>query len=62
MLQKILKLGLDLKGGMHVILELEVNKLEKGAKVKDAMERAIEILRNRIDQFGVSEPLITKQG
>jgi protein-export membrane protein SecD len=29
---------------------------------KDAVDRNLEILRNRIDQFGVSEPSITKQG
>ena len=30
--------------------------------VKDAVDRAVEIIRNRIDQFGVAEPLIAKQG
>jgi len=29
---------------------------------KDAVERTLEVLRNRIDEFGVSEPSITKQG
>jgi preprotein translocase subunit SecD len=29
---------------------------------KDAIDRALEIIRNRIDQFGVSEPEITLQG
>ncbi len=29
---------------------------------RDAIDRALEIIRNRIDQFGVSEPEITRQG
>lgn len=37
-----------------------VDYLEKEAE--DAVERTLEVLRNRIDQFGVSEPSITKQG
>jgi len=59
---KILKLGLDLKGGMHLVLEVQEDKIPEGTTVDDAVNRAIEIIRNRIDQFGVSEPLITKQG
>ncbi len=37
-----------------------VDDIRKSAK--DAVDRNLEILRNRIDQFGVSEPSITKQG
>jgi preprotein translocase subunit SecD len=58
----LLNLGLDLKGGTHLVLELDIAQLPKEADVNDAMGRAIEILRNRIDQFGVAEPLIAKQG
>ncbi len=59
---KIINLGLDLKGGMHLVLEVDQTKIPKGTTLNDAMDRAIEILRNRIDQFGVAEPLIQKQG
>lgn len=58
---KSLKLGLDLLGGMHLVLELDKEKLTP-AEVPDALDRAMEILRNRIDQFGVAEPTIQKQG
>jgi protein-export membrane protein SecD len=58
---KALHLGLDLLGGMHLVLELDRTKLESG-EVSDAMDRAMEILRNRVDQFGVAEPLIQQQG
>lgn len=62
MINKILNLGLDLRGGTHLVLELDAAKLEPGIDVAEAVERAIEIIRNRIDHFGVSEPLITRQG
>ncbi len=121
--QKRLKLGLDLQGGMRVVLEVNTGKLlEKLAKepddtfkqimassekeaalsdesvvdimarklqakgirlsryfgsirdedskiiselkkdADDAVTRAIEIIRNRVDQYGVSEPTIQRQG
>ncbi|MFA5779800.1 MAG: protein translocase subunit SecD [Elusimicrobiota bacterium] len=59
---KILNLGLDLQGGIHLVLEIDADKLEKDMNLQDALNRAIEIIRNRIDQFGVSEPFIAKQG
>ncbi|MDR0485860.1 MAG: protein translocase subunit SecD [Elusimicrobiota bacterium] len=59
---KILKLGLDLKGGSHLLLEVDASSLDASVKIDDAVDRAIEIIRNRIDQFGVAEPLIAKQG
>src|SRR5437868_6066357 len=58
---KSMKLGLDLQGGMHLVLEVDRSKLSE-ADAKDAIDRAEQILRSRIDQFGVSEPLIQKQG
>ncbi len=61
-LGRILKLGLDLKGGTHLLLEADTSHLEGDVKVKDAVGRAIEVIRNRIDQFGVAEPMIAKQG
>ena len=121
--QKRVKLGLDLQGGMRVVLEVNTAKLleklannaddqfkailaesaneaalsdesvvdifgrklkEKGIRVskyfgtireddnqvldnlrtqsEDAVTRAMEIIRNRVDQYGVSEPSIQKQG
>ncbi len=58
----ILNLGLDLRGGTHMLMELDVSKLDPKADINDAMARAIEIIRNRVDQFGVAEPLIVRQG
>jgi protein-export membrane protein SecD len=59
---KALKLGLDLVGGMHLLLELDKSTLPSDAAASDALDRAMEILRNRIDQFGVAEPIIQRQG
>ncbi|MFQ5866984.1 MAG: protein translocase subunit SecD [bacterium] len=61
-LGKMLKLGLDLRGGMHLVLEVDLDRLPEGTSASDAMERALEIIRNRVDQFGVAEPLIARQG
>ncbi len=124
LLDNSIKLGLDLQGGMHVVMEVDVEELSRAlAKNKDdrfeeaweesrtaslqtdedflalfaeelevrgadlaryygtktlrdkndileylrdqsseAIKRSLEILRNRVDQFGVSEPTIQKQG
>ena len=54
-------LGLDLQGGMHLLLEVDRSRLS-AAEASDATERAILVLRNRIDQFGIGEQLIQQQG
>jgi SecD/SecF fusion protein len=59
--RRAIKLGLDLKGGMHVVLQVDQSKLNENER-RDASERALEIIRNRVDQFGITEPLIHKQG
>jgi protein-export membrane protein SecD len=56
-----IKLGLDLQGGVHLVMEVDDSRLDDNAK-KDVVDRVIKIYRNRIDQFGVSEPVIQKQG
>ncbi|MGD6729987.1 MAG: protein translocase subunit SecD [Pleomorphochaeta sp.] len=65
----VLQLGLDLRGGMSILLDADVDSYnEKAGKTASASEvnalvlQDIEILENRIDQFGVSEPEIRLQG
>ncbi|MCX5710286.1 MAG: hypothetical protein NT088_06160 [Candidatus Omnitrophica bacterium] len=60
-LDKRINLGLDLQGGMHLLLKIDTSKLSGAAK-DDAADRAVEVIRNRIDQFGVRETSIQKQG
>lgn len=53
-------LGLDLQGGVEVILQ---GKATRDSEVnKEAIERSVEVIRNRVDAFGVSEPEIQTQG
>ncbi len=56
-----LKYGLDLQGGMHLALEIDESKGAVADK-KDALGRALKTVRNRIDQFGVSEPVVQQAG
>lgn len=59
--KKALHLGLDLVGGMHMVLEVDKSKLTK-EQAQDATDRALAVIENRIDQFGVYEPVIQKVG
>ncbi|RKY33762.1 MAG: protein translocase subunit SecD, partial [Candidatus Duberdicusella sinuisediminis] len=56
-----INLGLDLKGGMHLIYRVDTANLSSQER-KGASERAVEIIRNRIDELGVKEPIIQPQG
>ena len=58
-----LKLGLDLQGGMHLVLEVDDPEGTMTAEAKaDMIDRVDRIIRTRIDEFGVEEPLIQKVG
>ena len=59
--KKAVHLGLDLQGGLQLLLEVDKSRLSV-AEAKDATDRAMEIIRNRIDQFGVAEPLVQREG
>jgi len=59
-LKKIINLGLDLQGGMRLVLELDASKV--GVTDKDLLDRAYTIIENRINALGVAEPTIQKQG
>src|SRR5215210_6501637 len=56
-----LKRGLDLQGGMHLALELDQSKKVSSDPKKD-LQLALTLLRKRIDEFGVAEPLIQQVG
>jgi len=68
-LAKKINLGLDLQGGMHLVLQANFESIQKklGRELteKDRNEitqQALELIRNRIDKFGVSEPSIRPRG
>ena len=56
-----LKRGLDLQGGMHLSLEVDESRQAVTDK-SDALDRALKVVRTRIDEFGVSEPVVQKVG
>ena len=68
------KLGLDLSGGMNIIVHADLDEAVKNneqsvaasggeaAFKARAMEQAIETLKSRIDRFGLTEPVIRQQG
>jgi len=67
------KLGLDLSGGMNVIVRADLDTalesqtdtaedFDAAAFKKEAMENAIENLTSRIDRFGLTSPVIRQQG
>ncbi len=52
--------GLDLQGGTHVVLEAEDTDI---AKVdNDAMQRVVSIMEKRVNELGLAEPLIQREG
>jgi len=56
-----IKLGLDLQGGMHLVMEIDLEEIPADAR-EDAQARFVGVIRNRIDQYGISEPIIQTQG
>jgi preprotein translocase subunit SecD len=56
-----LKLGLDLQGGMHLGLELDQTQRVSSDVPRD-IDLALTVLRKRIDEFGVQEPVVQKVG
>ena len=57
---KKIRLGLDLQGGTSFLIRL-VPQTETGI-TPDLLDQAVEVIRKRVDQYGVSEPVITPQG
>jgi SecD/SecF fusion protein len=55
------RLGLDLKGGVQLIYQGEPTP-QTPHVTQDALSRAVDIMRQRVDQLGVSEPDISTYG
>ncbi len=58
---KAIRRGLDLQGGMYLVMEVDQEGMTNDQAL-DALKRVEEIVRNRVDQFGISEPIIQTQG
>ncbi|ADD02286.1 protein-export membrane protein SecD [Thermoanaerobacter italicus Ab9] len=55
-IQNRIRLGLDLRGGVYVLEEAE------GNVTQDEINKAIAVIRNRVDALGVTQPVIAQQG
>lgn len=55
-----IRLGLDLRGGVHIILQ--ARETPGNPVTSDSVDRLLEVLRTRIDQYGIAEPVIQRQG
>lgn len=52
--------GLDLQGGTHVVLEAE--DTPEAQVNDDAMQRVVKIMEKRVNELGLTEPVIQRQG
>ncbi len=66
---RAVQLGLDLSGGMSIVLRADMEalgerlgRIPNGEDRTDAMNRVLEVLNSRIDRFGLTEPVIRLQG
>ena len=67
--KRAVQLGLDLSGGLSIILQADMDALREklgrdmhDSDREDAVERALDVLNSRIDRFGLTEPVIRRQG
>ena len=59
-IQGKVRLGLDLMGGVHIVLQAKGTP--ENPVTSDSIERLLAVLRSRIDQYGIAEPVIQRQG
>ncbi|MEK6821150.1 MAG: protein translocase subunit SecD, partial [archaeon] len=52
------KLGLDLRGGSHLVYQADTTALPSGADIGEAMSSLREVIEKRVNGFGIGEPLI----
>lgn len=57
-----LTLGFDLSGGSYLLLGVDVESAPAGISVDDVMEQSLAVVRRRLDESGLVEPSITRQG
>lgn len=59
-LMQLMNFGLDLRGGVHVVLH--ARSQDGKAVTSDDMKQLEEVMRQRVDQLGVAEPVIQSEG
>ena len=68
--RRAVQLGLDLSGGLSIVLQVNTSSVQQNPDDpqasadpgSDAINRALEVLNSRIDRFGLTEPVIRRQG
>ncbi|NLD20306.1 MAG: protein translocase subunit SecF [Clostridiales bacterium] len=55
-----MKLGLDIKGGVYVVMEAKTDL--KGDELREAMEQTQAVIEERVNQMGLAEPVVTIEG
>ena len=55
-----MKLGLDIKGGVYVVMEANTDL--EGEELRAAMEQTQAVIEERVNQMGLSEPVVTIEG
>lgn len=60
--RKGLQLGLDLKGGSHLVYEADLTKKDPAQTDEEVMEGVKQKIERRVHAYGVTEPIIQRQG
>jgi preprotein translocase subunit SecD len=61
--KQLVTLGLDLQGGTHLAMEIDESRARLAPEERqDALDRALKVVRTRVDELGVAEPVIQKAG
>ena len=55
-----MKLGLDVKGGVYVVMEAKTDL--KGDDLREALEQTQAVIEERVNQMGLAEPVVTIEG
>jgi preprotein translocase subunit SecD len=61
LLEKRLKLGLDLKGGVHLVLGIQIPRETPSEERRTIVAEVLETIEHRVNELGVAEPLIASQ-
>ncbi len=57
-----IRLGLDLQGGSSFLVAMDTTSLTNAPDAESALSEAVEVLRKRVDNLGVAEPVIQPAG
>jgi len=61
LLDKAIRMGLDLQGGTYLVLEVDLEGIDSDNH-QATVDQAVKVIRNRVDQYGVAEPSIVQEG